>query len=241
MFYAESVVVKGPKRTYVTWTRHCCGFVFGLLVACSSAEQHVARAPAAASPPPSSENANPCRGRELDADRLAATCRHERPTENAPPPSALRIELEAPPHGVPTGTSAPAFVHFRNVSPAPLEFQLNSRCNALFDVTILGSDGRRVDLENEVGGLAVCGTVPGIRVTLEPGGVLVQRLEISTRAKRWVLIDPKQEDGPFELRPAGPVAPGRYTIDVATPLYSDHKKGWEAQLHAKAPLEITAH
>jgi hypothetical protein len=85
----------------------------------------------------------------------------------------------------------------------------------------------------------LCGTVPGIRVVLEPNGVLTERLEIDARVKRWAPVEEGRDGSMLELVPGAPLRAGRYTLDVALPLFTDHRRGWEAQMHVKAPLTIS--
>jgi hypothetical protein len=149
----------------------------------------------------------------------------------------LRIELEAPTQPLVTGGSTAVWVRFRNVSTAPVTFQLNGTCAELFGVSILRADGGRADIENEVGGLGLCGTDPGIRVELTPGGVLSKKLDVSARASRWAEVTPGEQDSPLELAPGSPIAPGAYTLDVTVPVYTDRREG---QVHLKSALNIVA-
>jgi hypothetical protein len=111
-------------------------------------------------------------------------------------------------------------------------------CGGLFNVELLSEDGsRRVDLEEEVGGLGLCGTVPGVRVELEPGGTLSQRFTVSARKQRYVESQP---GGLLDLVDAGPIAPGHYLMKVALPLYSDHRLGWKGRMYVAAPLNVVA-
>ena len=181
-------------------------------------------------------SANACRGRELDFDEVVKSCAHERPNESAPPSSVLQVALEAPSGGIPSGGSGTVWLRFRNVSTSMLALQLNSMCGGLFSEELFTLDGsRRADLEEEVGGLGLCGSVPGVRVELEPGGVLSRRFSVSGRMQRYV--EPSK-DSPLELVDGGPIAPGQYLLKVGLPLYSDHRLGWEGRLFVATPLTI---
>jgi hypothetical protein len=168
---------------------------------------------------------------------VAQACGHQRPNESAPGRDVLRIELEAPAAGVVSGSKAPAWLRFRNFSSSLLVLQLNAMCGEMFEVGIVRADGSRADIEQEVGGLGLCGTVPGIRVELEAGGTLSKRLDVSARSKRWVPLEPGRDE-PLVLGEGSAIAPGSYTLDVTLPLYTDHRLGWQGQMHATAPLKI---
>jgi hypothetical protein len=169
---------------------------------------------------------------------LPKSCEHERPDESAPPSNVLQLALEPPSAGIPSGGSGVVWLRFRNVSAGLLSLHLNSMCGGLFSVELLSEDGsRRVDLVEEVGGLGLCGTVPGVRVELEPGGTLSQRFTVSARKQRYVEAQP---GGLLDLVDAGPIAPGRYLMKVAMPLYSDHRLGWEGRMYVAAPISVVA-
>jgi hypothetical protein len=194
----------------------------------------------APSPVPSAmaTSSDPCHGIDLDVDRIAKACAHTRPKERAPGPESLRVEFEGPTAPIRSGESGEAVLRFRNVSGKPLAFQLEAMCGGSFGTHVLRADGSRADVEEDVGGLGLCDTVPGVRVELEPGGILTKRLTIAARAQRWVPVDPKNPDGPLELVPGSPIAPGTYTLEVRLPLYTDPRRGWQGQMRATAKLQI---
>lgn len=203
-----------------------------LLAACAKSG-----APLQSASSPATSN-DPCRGNDLDVDRVAKACAHTRPKERAPGPESLRIELEGPAAPIRSGESAEAVLRFRNVSGKPLAFQLEAMCGESFGTQVLRADGSRADVEEDVGGLGLCDTVPGVRVKLEPDGVLTKRLTVAAVAQRWVPVDPKDPEGPLELAPRSPIAPGTYTLEVSLPLYTDPRLGWQAQMRATAKIQI---
>ncbi len=220
----------------------------GLCASCSRSApppNQVVAAPAAAlssSPAAAVSSASapsdPCRGKDLDADQLAEQCRHDEPAEPRPKDDGLRIELQVPAQGIASAGSGVAVVSFGNVSPGSLVLKLDGICGEPYEVSILGADGRRVDIENEMGGLGLCDTVPGIRVELEPGGVLRKRLEVSGRARRWVPTHPERKKSPLRLGPGSPIPPGEYTLQVRLPLYGEQSPGSKERREVSAPLRI---
>jgi len=203
-----------------------------LLLACRPRQAMTPGAPSVPSPAPR----NACRGHDLDIERLPRTCEHELPARDTPPSDVLQVTLEAPPEGIASGENGSVWLRFRNASANLLTLQLEAMCGGRFPLKLLTLDGsRRVDLLEEVGGLGLCGTVPGVRVELEPGGVLSQRLAVSGRAERYAEVN---NDGLLELVDAGPIPPGRYLLQVALPLSADHHRPWETRVEVATPLTI---
>jgi hypothetical protein len=161
---------------------------------------------------------------------------HQLPDEIAPGPEALHIVLELPPQGIRSGQHATAWVRFINVSPSPLLLQINASCTDPFETLIVDARGRRVDLEEDVGGLGLCTTTPGVRVLLEPAGRLSKRLELSARAQRWA---ENGKTGTFTLAPGSPIAPGTYTLVLDLPLQENAQPGQPRRLELTSSLKIT--
>jgi hypothetical protein len=187
-------------------------------------------------PPPASSVPASCRGHDLDLDRLPHECTHELPDATAPGPEALHIVLELPPEGIRSGQQATAWVRFINVSPAPLLLQLNASCTDPFETEIVDARDRRVDLENDIGGLGLCSTTPGVHVLLEPGGRLSKRLDVSARAQHWA-EDRKTKT--FSLAPGSPIAPGTYTLVLDLPLQQNAPHGEPQRVELTSSLKIT--
>jgi hypothetical protein len=167
---------------------------------------------------------------------LPHECTHQFPDATAPGPETLRIVLELPPQGIRSGQHATAWVRFINVSPAPLLLQLNAMCTDPFETLIVDAQNRRVDLEDDVGGLGLCSTTPGVRVLLEPAGRLSKHLEVSARAQRWA---ENRKTGTFTLAPGSPIAPGTYTLVLDLPLQGSPQLGQSQRLELTSSLKIT--
>lgn len=147
-----------------------------------------------------------CRGSSFDADEASSTCAVPAGTPRTPPREALSIRIAERPAVVRSGETAVFTLEIRNVTTAPLAFDLESSCLAW---EAEASNATASTFESDCGGL--CGREPTmLRFTLDPGGVVRKRVRLTATMRRVGGDECKEES-------LGPLPVGSYTMQVTLP------------------------
>ena len=173
----------------------------------------------------------PCRGSDLRADAVLASCVVDGPGLASPPASALSARvLEA---RVPSGGKANATVTLTNATRAPLAFDLTDGCGA-FEAFIETPDAKPVSYQNECALGGLCGGARRARVTLEPGGALRATVAVDASIRR---LEPSGDS--CKEVPGGPVPPGRYRLVVSLPFTDVDASGTAIEREAVGDVVVT--
>lgn len=169
---------------------------------------------------------DPCRGHEFDFDQPPPACVRPHAELTAPAAGALSVATVPSPAHVRSGQTGTIVVEMRNVSGAPLTFDLDDSCLAF---TAQAENASARSFDSECGGL--CGASPTmLRVTLEPGGVVRKHVDFEA-VMRSVKGDECTE------RVLGPLPPGRYTMHVFLPWTDPKPIPGNAEARASRVLE----
>jgi len=190
----------------------------------------------------------PCNGALLD---LAAAKKHCTVRDQCrPSPPATDLVVTVAPVTVKSGQKAGAEVVLANATGTPLTFDLENTFT--LEASIVGSDGKPVNRVGDCGG-GIVGVLggkhppkPTVRVTLAPGGRLRAIVTVDASVLKTVgiggekssgggfvgLVECKEERGP-------PVAPGRYKLSIALPLFDLNPKNPGTALRRTAMTDVT--
>ena len=182
--------------------RHASFISLALLSSCAHASG-TTRRPASAG--------EDCRGREFDFDRPPAACIVPHAQLATPPVGALAVTTIPAPAHVKSGKTGAIVVELRNVTGAPLTFDVDDSCLAF---TAEAESGAVKSMDSECGGL--CGSAPSmLHLTLEPNGVLVKRVDFEA-----VMRSIRGDDCAEKV--LGPLPAGSYALRIFLP-WSDPK------------------
>jgi len=191
----------------------------------------------------------PCNGALLD---LAAAKKHCTVRDHCrPSPPATDLVVTVAPVTVKSGRTAAAEIVLANATAAPLTFDLENTFS--LEATIVGTDGKPVNRVGDCGGGGIVGVLggkhppkPTVRVTLAPAGRLRAVVMVDASVLNNVgvggekasgggfvgLVECKEERGP-------PVAPGRYKLSIALPLFDLNPKNPGTALRRTATTDVT--
>jgi len=190
----------------------------------------------------------PCNGALLD---LAAAKKHCTVRDQCrPSPPATDLVVTVAPVTVKSGQKAGAEIVLANATGAPLTFDLENTFP--LEASIVGSDGKPVNRVGDCGG-GIVGILggkhppkPTVRVTLAPAGRLRAIVVVDASVLKTVgiggdksagggfggLIQCKEERGP-------PIAPGRYKLSIALPLFDPNPRNPGTALGRTAATDVT--
>ncbi len=170
----------------------------------------------------------PCRGADLQLNRIAEACRVKGEPRLPPPASSMRVELSPAEAPVRSGEKRTVTVKMTNLTSAPMELDMRLGCWP-FEISVYREGQQeRVDQEyaegcNPMGG--VCAPGLPVRVTLEPQGSL--RADLTFAAH---VLQRDREGNKCVSYLARALPPGRYGLSVRLP-FSDPIPGepqsWE--------------
>jgi hypothetical protein len=190
----------------------------------------------------------PCNGPSIDLKEAKKHCTVRDHCRPSPPPTDLVVTVA--PVTVKSGRKAEAEIVLANATGAPLTFDLD---NAFpLEASIVGPDGKPVNRVGDCGGAGIVGVLggkhapkPTVRVTLAPEGRLRATVIVDASVLKNVavggetasggglgLVRCKDERGP-------PVAPGRYKLSIALPLFDLNPKNPGTALARTATTDVT--
>lgn len=173
-----------------------------------------------------------CRGEALSLDAIMKREVCDVRGSTLPSPSAASLTLSATlaTQVVARGGSAPIVLTMTNASSARLVFDLDLSCGeeVRFGVEAFDAKRKRVDQVGECGGVAMLCQNRVIRIALEPGGAVTKNLTFRPTVTRL--------DRHCAELSAGTLKPGRYTLDVKTPLHDPAKA--ESRRSATTHIEV---
>jgi hypothetical protein len=186
----------------------------------------------------------PCTGALIDLADARKRCTVRDACRPSPPPADLVVSVAAV--TVKAGRTAAAEIVLTNATGAPLAFDLDNTFP--LEATIVGPDDKPV---NRVGDCAanIIGVIgekhapkPTVRVTLAPGGRLRTSVVVDASVLKNVgvpatggfagLVQCKEERG-------APVAPGRYKLSIALPLFDLNPKNPGTGITRTATTDVT--
>jgi len=188
---------------------------------------------------------DPCRGAAIDLAAARKHCTVRDACRPSPPPADLVVTVA--PVTVKSGRTADAEIVLTNATGAPLAFDLDNTFPV--EASIVGLDGKPVNRVGDCGGAGIVGVFggkhapkPTVRVTLAPGGRLRATVTVDAAVLKNVavpaggglagLVSCKDERGP-------PVAPGRYKLSIALPLFDLNPKNPGTAIGRTATSDVT--
>jgi hypothetical protein len=150
----------------------------------------------------------------------------------------LRVTSGTP--SIAAGGRVDLTITLKNKSNEPLPLYFSGDPSPKFDVEAVDSKGRRVDLpagKPPKTPAPPTREVKAARITLAPGGTARVKIAWDAVKTRWAPEKVKTWDGRgYPRAPAGPLAPGKYTLRIVLPLVGVFEKG---ELEApKVPMDV---
>jgi hypothetical protein len=191
----------------------------------------------------------PCNGASLDLREAKKHCTvrdHCRPS-----PPATDLVITVAPLTVKSGRKADAEIVLANATGAPLTFDLENTFP--LEASIVGPDGKPVNRVGDCGGAGIVGVLggkhapkPTVRVTLAPGGRLRATVMVDASVLENVAVDGDTALGRgfgglvrCKEKRGAPVAPGRYQLSIALPLFDLNPKNPGTAVSRTATTDLT--
>lgn len=191
----------------------------------------------------------PCEGALID---LAAARKHCTVRDECrPSPRPTDLVVTVAPVTVKSGRKAEAEIVLANATSAPLTFDLDNTFP--LEASIVGLDGKPVNRFGDCGGAGIVGVLggkhapkPTIRVTLAPGGRLRATVTVEASVLNNVAVGGGTASGGGFVGLArckdergAPVAPGRYRLSIALPLFDLNPKNPGTGISRTATTDVT--